>query len=83
MDCGDTIKAHKLEMSPEVVEFEPTQDKTFLIHDLEDDLKTLYVTRNFGETFSHVQDYVKGFYFKAENEVILRWKTNLVSKRDE
>ncbi len=47
---------------PELIEFDSKQDKVFLLHDLIDDQKKLYVTKNFGETFSHVQDYVKAFY---------------------
>lgn len=63
-DCGKTISGHKLEMTPALVEFDKSVDKTFLVHDLVDEEKKLFVTRNFGETFSHVQDYVKGFFFQ-------------------
>ncbi len=68
-DCGLTVKAHKVEMVPEVVEFDAAQDgDAFLIHDLEGDMKRLYVTTDFGVTFSHVQDYVKSFFFKQMDE---------------
>ena len=55
MDCGATFAAHDLEFVPELVEFDKAHDKLFLVHDLEDTEKRLYVTKNFGETFSHVQ----------------------------
>ena len=54
-DCGLTFIAHDLEFVPELVEFDKAHDKLFLVHDLEDTEKRLYVTKNFGETFSHVQ----------------------------
>ena len=54
-DCGATFTAHDLEFVPELVEFDRAHDKLFLVHDLEDTEKRLYVTKNFGETFSHVQ----------------------------
>ena len=54
-DCGATFTAHDLEFVPELVEFDKAHDKLFLVHDLEDTEKKLYVTKNFGETFSHVQ----------------------------
>eukprot|EP00095_Tigriopus_kingsejongensis_P005304 maker-scaffold337_size202799-snap-gene-0.21 protein:Tk05304 transcript:maker-scaffold337_size202799-snap-gene-0.21-mRNA-1 annotation:"sortilin-related receptor" len=63
-DCGRTFVGHKLEIIPELIEFDKNQDKVFLIHDLIDDEKKLYVTKNFGQTFSRVQDYVKGFFFE-------------------
>ncbi len=51
-------------MTPDLVEYDPAHHHTFLVHDLTDPQKKLYVTRNFGETFSHVQDYVKSFYLR-------------------
>ena len=65
-DCGATFTAHDLEFVPELVEFDKAHDKLFLVHDLEDTEKKLYVTKNFGETFSHVQAYVKSFYLHHE-----------------
>ena len=62
-DCGLTFIAHDLEFVPELVEFDKAHDKLFLVHDLEDTEKRLYVTKNFGETFSHAGDYIKSFYF--------------------
>ena len=35
----------------------------FLVHDREDEKMELFVTKNFGETFSHAGDYIKSFYF--------------------
>ncbi|TRY76952.1 hypothetical protein TCAL_09210 [Tigriopus californicus] len=67
-DCGTTFFGHKLEITPELVEFDKSQDKVFLVHDLIDEQKKLYVTRNFGETFSRVQDYVKGFFFQYDGD---------------
>ena len=59
------MTAHSLQVSPEAVEFDVAQDgDVFLVHDLESDSKSLYVTADFGETFSHVQDYVKAFFFR-------------------
>ncbi len=52
-------------MVPDVVEFDAAVDgDAFLVHDLQGDQKSLFVTTDFGETFSHVQDYVKAFFFK-------------------
>ena len=52
-------------MVPDVVEFDVAQDgDVFLVHDLTGDQKSLFVTTDFGETFSHVQDYVKAFFFR-------------------
>ena len=34
----------------------------FLVHDREDSKRELFVTRNFGETFSHAGDFIKAFY---------------------
>ena len=34
------------------------------IHDLESNEKRLHVTKNFGETYSVVQDYVRNFFFQ-------------------
>ena len=33
------------------------------MHDREDEKMELFVTKNFGETFSHAGDYIKSFYF--------------------
>lgn len=64
-DCGETFSRHKLELTPSLIEFDGNRDLVFLVHDLVDERKTLYVTRNFGETFSHVQEFVKAFFFKG------------------
>ena len=61
MDCGESFASRKLEMTPSDLMFDKAHDLTFLIHDLIHPEKKLYVTKTFGETFSHVGDYVKTF----------------------
>lgn len=40
----------------------------FLIHDLISPSKSLHVTRNYGETFSRVSEYVKAFFLKPSTD---------------
>ena len=40
----------------------------FLIHDLISPTKSLHVTRNYGETFSRVSEYVKAFFLKPSTD---------------
>ena len=55
----------------------------FLVHDREDEKMELFVTKNFGETFSHAGDYIKSFYFD-HREVPLFFKIshNIISFQD-
>ena len=63
-NCGETIKSHKLDqITPSVITFEENRNDVFLIHDLKDPEKRLYVTKNFGETYDVVQRYVRNFFF--------------------
>ena len=46
------------------------------MHDREDEKMELFVTKNFGETFSHAGDYIKSFYFDhREVTAVLRSRT--------
>ena len=64
-NCGETIKTHRLDtIAPSLIAFEQNNDNIFLIHDLESNEKRLHVTKNFGETYSVVQDYVRNFFFQ-------------------
>ena len=63
-NCGETIVRHKLDqVTPSVITFEENRNDVFLIHDLKDPEKRLYVTKNFGETYDVVQRYVRNFFF--------------------
>ena len=44
-DCGATFSSHKLDLTPELVEFDAAREKVFLVHDLMDDAKRLYVSK--------------------------------------
>ena len=46
-----------------MITFEENRNDVFLIHDLKDPEKRLYVTKNFGETYDVVQHYVRNFFF--------------------
>ena len=46
-----------------MITFEENRNDVFLIHDLKDPEKRLYVTKNFGETYDVVQRYVRNFFF--------------------
>lgn len=72
-DCCQRIKRQKLErIHPSVIAFDDRRDNIFLIHDLESPDKKLYVTRNFGDTISHVQDYVKAFFLHYMDEEVTK-----------
>ena len=49
----------------------------FLVHDREDEKMELFVTKNFGETFSHAGDYIKSFYFDHREVTALFWDSIL------
>ena len=63
-DCGETINFHQLEFTPKNVVFDERVNDVFLIHDLQSSSKSLHVTRNYGQTFSRVSEYVKAFFLK-------------------
>jgi hypothetical protein len=64
-DCGATFVSHNLAtINPSQIEFDKRRDSVFLIHDLLSPERRLHVTKNFGETFSPVQDFVKSFYLR-------------------
>ena len=48
----------------------------FLVHDREDEKMELFVTKNFGETFSHAGDYIKSFYFDHREVAALHQEPN-------
>ena len=64
-DCGLTVRRHQLEFTPKNIVFDERVNDVFLIHDLISSTKSLHVTRNYGETFSPVSDYVKTFTLKV------------------
>ena len=72
VDCGQNVKNHSLEnISPDLIAFDKNKDNIFLIHDLESPEKRLYVTKNFGDTISPVQDYVRNFFFDKSGEKLV------------
>ena len=54
-----------MEFTPKNIVFDERVNDVFLIHDLISPTKSLHVTRNYGETFSPVSDYVKAFSLKV------------------
>lgn len=72
LDCGETVSTYPLLFSPKHLEFDTKFDGRFLIHDRESAKMELYVTRNFGETFSHAGDFIKAFFWDhREDETVL------------
>jgi len=72
MDCGETIVAHKTQFIPEHVEFDKKQESRFLVHNRRSSNKSLFVTANFGKSFSHAGEYVKSFFWDyREDETVL------------
>ena len=63
LDCGDTISTYPTLFSPKHLEFDTKYDGRFLVHDRDSEKKELYVTKNFGETFSHAGDFIKAFFW--------------------
>jgi len=72
LDCGDTISTYPTLFSPKHLEFDTKYDGRFLVHDRDSEKKELYVTKNFGETFSHAGDFIKAFFWDhREDETFL------------
>jgi len=72
LDCGKTVSTYPTLFSPKHLEFDTKFDGRFLIHDRESTKKELYVTKNFGETFSHAGDFIKSFFWNyKEDETVL------------
>ena len=69
-------------ISPSKIAFDKNRDNVFLIHDLESPQKTLHVTKTFGLTYGHVQDYVRNFFFNEVGDklYIERMKPNITGK---
>ena len=69
-------------ISPSKIAFDKNRDNVFLIHDLESPQKTLHVTKTFGQTYGHVQDYVRNFFFNEVGDklYIERMKPNITGK---
>ena len=69
-DCAKNIKGRKLEFRPDHVEFDPISEpgEIFLVHDRTDPESKLFVTKNFGETFSRVETFVQSFFFLPSDE---------------
>ena len=63
LDCGATVSTYPTLFSPRHLEFDTKFDGRFLIHDRESEKMELYVTKNFGETFSHAGDFIKAFFW--------------------
>jgi len=77
-DCGLSFKSFNLsDIVPSLIEFDKRRENVFLIHDLESIDKRLYVTKDFGQSFAPVQDYVKTFalkYHANETELFVQVK---------
>eukprot|EP00092_Neocalanus_flemingeri_P022770 GFUD01024690.1.p1 GENE.GFUD01024690.1~~GFUD01024690.1.p1 ORF type:complete len:2176 (-),score=631.55 GFUD01024690.1:299-6826(-) len=72
LDCGETVSTYPTLFSPRHLEFDTKFDGRFLIHDRESEKMELYVTKNFGETFSHAGDFIKAFFWDyKEDETVL------------
>jgi len=72
LDCGITISTYPTLFSPKHLEFDTKFDGRFLVHDRDSEKRELYVTKNFGETFSHAGDFIKAFFWDhREDETVL------------
>ena len=75
-DCAATFVTHNLAtISPSQIDFDERRESVFVIHDLLSPERRLHVTKNFGETFSPVQDFVKSFfmpYLPTETELYVQ-----------
>ena len=67
-DCLDTVASYSLDFSPSHVEFDENHLPRFLIHDRDGEMRDLFVTSNFGQTFSKASDYVKSFFWDLKDE---------------
>ncbi|XP_026477586.1 sortilin-related receptor-like [Ctenocephalides felis] len=64
-DMAGTFIRRDIPFTPSDLYFHPEDPETFLVHDEVDEQKTLYITRNFGETFTPLQKYVKSFAWSS------------------
>ena len=67
-DCLETISSYSLDFIPSHVEFDKSHLQRFLVHDREKEDRSLFVTSNFGQTFSKASDYIKSFFFHSHSE---------------
>ena len=62
-DCLETVASYSLNFSPSHVEFDENHLPRFLVHDRDGEKKELFVTANFGQTFTKASDYIKSFFW--------------------
>ncbi|KAK7603208.1 hypothetical protein V9T40_003207 [Parthenolecanium corni] len=67
-DNGVTVSGYNVSFVPSAISLHPTQPKVFLAHDLVDSARTLYVTRDFGKTWTLLQMYVKSFDWFSDTD---------------
>lgn len=65
-DCLETIASYSVAFSPSHVEFDESHLQRFLVHDRDGEKKELYVTSNFGQTFSKASDHIKSFFWNHD-----------------
>jgi len=64
---GKDIRSVNLNFSPSEVSFHEDEPLTFLVYDKVSPAKRLWITRDYGRTFSLVQEYVKSFYWSSSD----------------
>ncbi|GFG37795.1 hypothetical protein Cfor_11613, partial [Coptotermes formosanus] len=64
---GRNITRFNVNFSPSEVSFHEDEPLTFLVYDKVSPAKELWITRDYGQTFSVVQEYVKSFYWSSSD----------------
>lgn len=64
-DSGLSMDQAKVDFHPSDVVFHETDPFMFLVHDKVDPMKKLWLTKDFGQTWTLVQESVKSFYWTA------------------
>ena len=61
-DCAETVQAIRTDFVPKHVEFDTKTVGRFLIHDQDSEMSSLFVTENYGISFTKVGDFVHLFF---------------------
>ncbi|KAK7863063.1 hypothetical protein R5R35_006484 [Gryllus longicercus] len=62
---GKNFTRRYVEFSPSDISFYEEDPITFLVYDKDDQLRTLWLTRDFGESWVKVQEFVKAFFWSS------------------
>jgi len=64
---GSNITRFNVIFTPSEVSFHEDESLTFLVHDKMSPARRLWLTRDYGQTFTLVQEYVKSFYWSSSD----------------